>query len=278
MDVFSDDDMLVSIEKELSLWSEKRLDPWTRKRIKLLNGVDSYCPVLMTYAQFPTEQDLSPHYIFTDTVTVEGNVQIFHALETDFDERRKEAEAQEKSLREAFLNSADSSAQLILLNHLKGEMSEPQVAAWGYIFPNQRMTLYDPKGYIDSRELGSYGIRPDGSVAAWEDSMAEKPILIPNFSALNRFIHTYQDRFLLDMMFLGIDKKDRVYASGNRGIYVMDRDMTHCSFVKCSKMIDNWYLNDAGEFCFFGRNQDTDTYFYKIIIDETQWEDCREVG
>lgn len=284
MDVFSDEDMLVSTEKELSLWSEKRLDPWTRKRIKLLSGVDSYCPVLMTYAQFPTEQDLSPHYIFTDTVTVEGNVQIFHALETDFDERRKEAEAQEKSLREAFLNSADSSAQLVQLSRIKGELDEPSVVGWWYLLPNQKLTLYDPKGYIDARELGFYGIRSDGSVSQWEESMAEKPILIPNFSALNRFIYTYQDRFLGDMMFLGIDKNDRIYASGNRGIYVMDRDMTRCSFVKCSKMIDGWYLNDAGEFCFFGRNQNidggqrSDTWVYKIAIDETQWEDCHEVG
>lgn len=285
MDVSSDEDIFLRSEKELSLWSEKRLDPWTRKRIKFLSGgFDSYCRALMIYAQFPTQRDLSPHYNFLDTVTTEGNVQIFRAQETDYDERRKQAEVLKKAQGETLLCSADSNAQLVQLSHLKGELEEPIVVGWWYLLPNQKLALYDPKGYLNQRELGTYGIQADGSLAPWEDIMAGKPIFIPNFSVLNRCIHDYQDWFPWEIMILGIDGQDRIYASGKQGIYVMDRDMTKCSFVKCSKMIDGWYLNNAGEFCFFGRNQRIDggqrpdTWVYKIAVDETQWEDGHEMG
>lgn len=285
-DIFYDGTQLTTTMKWSELLSNSCIDPWTRKRMKQVPKwtIDLYCKALMVYAKFPSKEDLSPNYIFANAVTVEGNVQVFHALKTDFDERREEAEAQEKSRREAFLNSANSSAQLVELSHIKGELEEPIIVGWWYLLPNQKLTLYDPKGYLNERELGFYGIQPDGSVSQWEESMAEKPILIPNFSALDQIAHACEDWILLDIMSIGIDRKDRIYASGKHGIYVMDRDMTRCSFVKCSKMIDGWYLNDAGEFCFFGRNQNIDggqppdTWVYKIVIDETQWEDCHEVG
>ncbi len=260
------------------LLNDKRMDPWTRKQVTMSMYGDLYSNLIFMhlYGEFPDTWRLRVYQTASEIAAenIEVITLIRQAQPWDKDQREK--------MRPFFLSAA-AGPDAVELSHLRGELADPCLLRWLYMPQNQRLTLYNYEGYLNERELASYGIAPDGAVVPWDESMAERRAELPNFSALERFSEEYDMKLPYDYSIIGIDGRDRIYIEHEKnGIYITDRDLTACKLVKFTKGIEGWYQNEAGEFCFFARNRSEyakpDNWVYKIVFDSEEGGGDIELG